>query len=135
MPKPKLAKACRDCPFRRVARPGWLGADTADNFVRGALADFADYPLPCHLTIDYSDPDWKKTQYDESALCAGALIFCKNQAKTPRDPERAAWLLTVEADLETVFRYPWEFYEHHGEEVPEDYARMQKYVMTGVWEK
>lgn len=133
MPKPKIKRPCSDCPFRWNAKPGWLGADTADNFVRNALADYADHPLPCHLTIDYSDPDWLENQYEEAALCAGALIFCKNNAKTPRDPERAAWVKTVEPDHDLVFTKPWEFYEYHGEEVPEDYARMRRYVLTGKW--
>jgi hypothetical protein len=132
MPKLKIKNPCNDCPFRRNARPGWLGADEADNFVRGALADFSDNPLPCHKTIDYTDPYWLKDQYPDSALCAGALIFARNQCKNPRDPERAEWVRSVD-ESDNVFRYPWEFYEFHGYELPEDIAQMKRWVVEGVF--
>jgi hypothetical protein len=133
MPRPKRKKACSDCPFRRDSILGWLGDDVAENFVRGALADYADYPLPCHVDIDYKDPNWLEAQYPESALCAGALIFCRNNAKRPRDSERSAWVSAIEPDP-SVFQYPWEFYEHHGAEFPEDVARTKRYVETGRFE-
>src|SRR3954469_8301178 len=114
MPRLARKKVCGDCPFRREARPGWLGAeDDPEEFVKGALADYADFPLPCHTNIDYSDPDWLKTQYPTAPLCAGALIFAKNRGKLPRDPERGAWVHAVESDLTTVFATPQEFIQHH----------------------
>lgn len=134
MPELKIKRPCNDCPFRRTALPGWLGEGSADDFVKGALADYADYPLPCHLTIDYNDEDWRETQYENAALCAGALIFCRNNAKSPRDPQRNGWVMSVDADKETVFSRPWEFYEHHGEELPEEVARMKHYHDTGSGE-
>jgi hypothetical protein len=130
MPELKIKKACNGCPFLRESAPGWLGAAPAKDFVDAALADYVDHPLPCHLTIDYEDKNWMETQYPQSALCAGALIFARNQAKSPRDSERNAMVQAVEPD-ETVFRYPWEFYEHHGAELPADVAQMKRWVVEG----
>lgn len=129
MPELKIKRPCNDCPFRRNAAPGWLGADTPQNFASNALADYSLFPLPCHQTIDYSDPDWQATQYEESALCAGALIFCKNNYKRPFDPERAAWIDAVEHDA-NVFRYPWEFIEYHGGELDELQREVKERVVA-----
>lgn len=135
----KHKKPCNDCPFRRDATPGWLGdtsglpgseevTEGCKHFVDGALADYAEYDLPCHTTIDYEKGDWLEDQYPEAALCAGALIFARNQAKSPRDPARAENIRQVEADTETVFAYPWEFYDHHGGELPPKWKIMKRQV-------
>lgn len=116
MPQLKFTRPCNDCPFRRAAARGWLGAETDPQvFVDGALADHCApwAELPCHATIDYTDPRWRDTQYPDAALCAGAVIFCKNQGKMPRDLTRAANVRAVERDTATVFATPEEFIEHH----------------------
>jgi hypothetical protein len=105
-------EACKKCPFRRNSAPGWLGEDTPENFVSNALADFSDHPLPCHAAIDYEDPDWLENQYPHAPLCAGALIFCKNNMKLPRDAERSELVRSVKVDSD-VFSTPNEFLDHH----------------------
>lgn len=116
MPQLKFTHPCNDCPFRRAAARGWLGSETNPRvFVNGATADYVapDAELPCHLTIDYADPRWRDTQYPDAALCAGALIFCKNWGKMPRDPARSTNVRAVGRDTEDVFASPEEFIEHH----------------------
>jgi hypothetical protein len=115
MPSVKFKQPCNDCPYRRDAIPGWLGDGDAQHFIDGALADFAEFHLPCHLTIDYEDRDWKQTQYPDAAFCAGALIFYRNvdEWKLPRDRERSEAVAQVEPDHERVFSSPEGFRQHH----------------------
>jgi hypothetical protein len=67
-----------------------------------------DVPMPCHLTVNYSDPDWE-SKLDRAKYCAGALVFFRNISKLSRDPDRPR----MEADKETVFASPDEFVLHH----------------------
>lgn len=115
MPEVKFKQPCNDCPYRRIAAPGWLGSGDADHFIDGALADTAQYDLPCHETIDYEDNLWLLTQYPDAALCAGALIFYRNVDPTrlPRSRERSDAVLQVEPNHEVVFSTPEEFRHHH----------------------
>jgi len=114
MPELAHTTPCKECPFRRKSAPGWLGAEeNPEEFVKGALADYADYPLPCHATIDYNDRGWLENQYLRAPLCAGALIFCKNNMKLPRDPERSESVRAVKQDHEQIFSTPDEFMRHH----------------------
>src|SRR5258706_14268375 len=78
-------KPCNECPFRRASMPGWLGAGTPQSFV---IEISYEHPLPCHRTLDYSDPDWlaKWTDQKVGRVCAGALILAANMSKRPRDP-------------------------------------------------
>lgn len=99
---------CNDCPFRKKAMPGWLGAASPQDFIDSILHED---PLPCHQTINYDDPDWKAKW--ESAktgkMCAGALIHSANIAKAPRDPA----FPRMPADRETVFATPRDFLHFH----------------------
>jgi hypothetical protein len=113
VPELKFKSPCNDCPFRRGSAAGWLGSGTPESFVNGATADYdPSGELPCHQTIDYSDPEWRETQLPEAAACVGALQFCENNMKTPRDPERAA----IRAEVGTnpdVFDWAREFIDYH----------------------
>jgi hypothetical protein len=122
MPKLKIKKPCNDCPWRRNAFPGWLGSDEPESFCTKQLRD---EEMPCHKTIDYTDPDWLTTQMPEAAFCAGGLIFLANYCKLPRDPELAAAVKAVERD-EKVFAYPAEFVAYHGGEVQMKNLRTQE---------
>lgn len=65
--------------------------------------------MPCHMTVDYDQPDWQETMQETGQQCAGAAIFFRNIAKRSRDPERAI----LPADRETVFASQAEFLKHH----------------------
>lgn len=120
----RLKQPCNDCPFRRVSAPGWLGGGTGDEFVRGAFSDRplpADerapdpehtiIALPCHLTIDYDNDDWRET-LEDADVCIGALQFAANACVLPRDAERAA-LVSAAGRNPDVFGQAVEFLAHH----------------------
>lgn len=67
--------------------------------------------MPCHLTVDYEREDWEE-QIDKAPQCAGRAVHFANRCKSPKNRE----LLRLEADHETVFSDPREFYKHHGGE-------------------
>lgn len=82
---------CSDCPWRRDSLAGWLGGNTADEWV--AMAH-ADVHIPCHTRPDHQ--------------CAGNAIYRRNACKSVRPP-----LLTLERDTDKVFNWPNEFLAHH----------------------
>lgn len=112
---------CSKCPFRRQSLPGYLGEAKAEDFLGSTLAD---YPMPCHKSINYNDPQWREKweqlirseqlhelkKAPEQKHCAGAATFFSNIAKVSRDRNRPR----LKPDRENVFSSPHEFMEHHG---------------------
>lgn len=101
-------KPCKECPFRRKSMPGHTGDTEPEEFIQTALAD---YRMPCHLTIDYSDPEWKE-KFDQKQIgkeCAGNAVFFANICKVPRDRSR----LRLKEDEINVFSTATEFVAHH----------------------
>jgi hypothetical protein len=101
-------KPCRECPFRKTALKGWLGSyDGPEDFINVHYRQ--DVPNPCHMTVDYDDPDWKEGLEDATG-CAGQQIMYLNGFKSPR-----VWKLdpTLKPDTDAVFKFPAEFVEHH----------------------
>ncbi len=99
---------CGECPFRRRAPAGWLGANTP----QALIAEISlERPLPCHPTIDYEDPAWleKWTAQQIGRICAGSLIMAANMGKLARD--RA--FPRLPADDHAVFKNHLEFIAHH----------------------
>jgi hypothetical protein len=68
--------------------------------------------MPCHEQIDYSDPDWQKTQMPHVDLCAGMLIYYKNHLKGPRRPVLYDAVKAIRMSA-AVFSHPIEFFRHH----------------------
>lgn len=100
---PAVAKPCNDCPWRRLAAPGWLGPMSPQEWVATA---HSDNPIACHLTIrreTWTDPAVRQ--------CAGAAIFRQNVAKSPRVADDAAHSFCP--DVATVFATDTEFVDHH----------------------
>ncbi len=85
-------KPCSDCPFRRDSLPGWLGGNTAEEFVQFAQGD---EPYSCHAKI--------------GPQCVGLATFRANICKSPRNPQT----LTCKADKVSVFAWTDEFLRHH----------------------
>lgn len=102
---------CPQCPFRRKSLAGYLGNSDADEFVDSTVNQ--EEHMPCHLSVDYEDPDWRETQLATAAHCAGSLIFLKNQCKLPHDEVLRKRMERVEKDTKKVFNWPHEFKEHH----------------------
>lgn len=110
MPRLAHLTPCNACPFRRDSAPGWLGASDAHEFIQAALSECQ---MPCHCTIDYEDPHWEQTQYPDAPICAGSLVFLRNNCKLPRDETLKAMTRAVEQDRESVFCFRQEFVDHH----------------------
>jgi hypothetical protein len=75
--------------------------------------------MPCHCTIDYEDPDWRKTQLPNAPLCVGGLIFMRNVAKLPRDPVLRAAMEEVPR-YSKVFATSQAFLQHHNRKDNDD---------------
>lgn len=118
-----LKEPCNQCPYRRKAMPGYLGESTPEEFMASTMAD---YPMPCHKTIDYRDPRWKekwenlvvddeldpasqRSTSPKEKHCAGAAIFFSNIHKRTRDMNRPG----LAADRDLVFDHPRQFIDHH----------------------
>lgn len=95
------AKPCPECPWRVNAAPGWLGPNTAEEWV--GLAH-SDAPIACHLTITNED------DLDSMVTCAGAAIYRSNVAKMPRGVPKSHKL---PADRQAVFTSPMAFRAYH----------------------
>jgi hypothetical protein len=106
----KTKTACKYCPWRRTSARGWLGSSTPEEFL---VQCTSEAHMPCHITIDYDDPDWAD-KLDDASHCAGSLIFMKNSCKQPRDPVLAAMQNKVETSDE-LFAFGSEFIDHHGD--------------------
>lgn len=109
---PARSAPCARCPFRRESVPGYLGAGSPESFVD--CVQRGD-PLPCHLTVDYDDPSWKRRWSAQAVgsgeICSGSLVFMANRlqlSQTPGFPR-------APADRVAVFGNAIEFVRHHRE--------------------
>ncbi len=90
--------ACGDCPFRRIALPGWLADKTPAEYVQIAHMNGL---IECHT---------KKKAFDHSHhQCAGAAIYRANICKKVGDDG----ILSLPANNKTIFSTPKEFVEYH----------------------
>lgn len=118
MPELGRKTPCIDCPFRKNAAPGWLGASTADEFLANTLGDAE---MPCHMAIDYSDPMWDVTQLPDADLCVGGLQFQNNFMKLPR-PRKMADACRAVGTNDKIMSTPAEFLERHDNDMNRRYV-------------
>lgn len=78
---PTTATPCSECPWRKKALAGWLGPNTAKEWIRIAHGEGA---IACHKTVRKSG-DW-----EGASQCAGAAAFRANVGKRPRNPNIAS---------------------------------------------
>jgi len=105
--KNELNKPCNECPFRRDSLPGYLGNySSPEEFIAETMSDTEQ---PCHMSVDYEDPDWVSSLGDKANHCYGSLVFFRNICKMSRDPDRPR----AEANHDEVFSSPSEFTSHH----------------------
>lgn len=90
--KSQHKKPCSDCPWARTALNGWLGSNTAEEWLHFA---HGEAEVECHALT--------------GVQCAGVAIYRANVCKVPRDPDQ----LRLPADRTAVFANPREFLEHH----------------------
>lgn len=98
----QLKTPCNQCPWRKKAAPGWLGASTPVEFLQQSEAEIH---MPCHLHVDYEQDNWRE-QADSAPPCAGRAIHFANRCKQSKTVEK------VERS-EEVFTNPQEFIDHH----------------------
>lgn len=109
----KHRNPCKQCPWRKLSLPGWLGASTPEEFITAALINEAD--MPCHKTVDYERDDWELQVMTTASHCAGSLVFMNNYCKLPRRKSLAKMVNSVKKSV-TVFATPQEFLKHHRRE-------------------
>lgn len=103
-------KPCADCPWRRVAAPGWLGPMSPDEWI--ALAH-SDHPIACHKTIlDTDETGTGAWDHPGVRQCFGAAQFRVNVFKSPRNPTDAEHAID-DRDTATVFGTDAEFLDYH----------------------
>lgn len=90
-------KPCHDCPWRRKAIPGWLGAMDIGSWLRTVHGNGR---VSCHALKQKNNEDWQ---------CAGAAIFRSNICKLVPDPKA----LALPSDKINVFSWNDEFEKHH----------------------
>lgn len=110
MPELGRTTPCEKCPWRRTSLRGYLGADEPLHFYQQSVTGEGD--MPCHMAIDYDDPDWLENQYPQADYCAGNLIYFRNHMKTPRREALAAAVARVKPSR-AVFSWPSEWFRHH----------------------
>lgn len=88
---------CSDCPFARRALRGWLGALSAEDWLRLAHGEGTS---ECHVHI--------------GVQCAGLAIYRANVGKLPRTPAA----LALPANRKLVFSSREEFLRHHASVPP-----------------
>lgn len=117
---------CNECPFRRKAMPGWLGAATPQSFI---VEISMERPLPCHPSIDYDDDQWleKWAAQKIGKICAGSLILSANMGKRPRDPK----FPRLQSDKKLVFASHREFIDHHEAASVKSWELSQDFVVLG----
>lgn len=103
--KPPKPEACKECPFKRKALPGYTGSESVEDFVMSAIGEAE---MPCHLEVDYDRKDWKE-QCEKVHQCTGRAIFMRNTCKVPRNPN----LICLPTNTVNFFSNPIEFLEHH----------------------
>ena len=101
-------KPCNQCPFRRIAMRGWLGAASPQSFI---IEISMERPLPCHQTIDYTSRTWLQDWIAQRVgkICGGSLVMSANMGKLPRDRN----FPRLPTDKKTVFARPEEFIAYH----------------------
>lgn len=104
--KCNLQRPCGACPFSRKCEPGALGGSPMSTYLGQALGPFY---LPCHKTVDFSNPDWKR-EITKPEQCAGAAIFRANIGVDRMMPDA---LHRLPANRELVFGSFEEMAAHH----------------------
>lgn len=111
---PAVPQVCNDCPWRRVAKAGWLGPHSAEEWL---VMVHGETPIACHQTIVANEEGQGDWGHEGIRQCRGAAIFRENTAKTPRNPTVARG----PADDEAVFTTNAEFLAHHtGQELSDE---------------
>lgn len=103
---------CNFCPFRKGSAQGWLGTYTPELILSHIMGET---PFPCHITVDYENPNWRETLFTADTkvqACAGFLIMQRKFAKLSRDTLTACHSMRLDRNHPDVMSWA-EFVEHH----------------------
>lgn len=104
---------CNECPFRKVAPPGWLGGGEDGLASKYLAVAHSDTNLACHKS-----PGYAADKASEMRPCAGLALYRRNVCKSPRDPWAARAKKMVGDEHRTeVFATPAEFMARHDTEL------------------
>lgn len=84
-------KPCKDCPWRKVSAPGWLGGFSVQYWLSAAHSDVV---IQCHT--------------NDLHQCAGMAMYRSNVCKSVRAP-----MLDLPSSP-LAFSNPFDFSKHHG---------------------
>lgn len=114
---PPTPKPCNDCPWRKIAIPGWLGPYPAERWLEIA---HGESPVACHQTItEVNDEGVGMWDHPAMRQCRGVAIFREHVCKSPRHPD----IETGPTDPDNVFVTNAEFMEYHtGQPVTDEEA-------------
>ncbi len=122
---------CAECPFRRNAIPGYLGAYTPSEVFESI---WRSVPFFCHPKINYERKDWEKKAAKDGRLCLGSMVFAKKMMAPTRPdsyPETDAEVLAARTQNENRTDVdcmtPREFMEWHK---PENISANMKIKMS-----
>lgn len=106
-------KPCGECPFRRKAPGGWLGAWESPEEMSAQVN--TEQGLPCHVSYDkLMEDDLGPTEtFRQAHVCVGGLQMANNSCKLYRDPQLRKQAAAVGKSPD-VFN-EWEFAKHHNE--------------------
>lgn len=91
-------RPCSNCPWAHKSLPGWLGSNTAAEWID--IAHGEPGGAECHTT---------------DKQCAGMVIYQANVCKSPRDSS----VLRLPQNKTTVFASAAEFKAHHSKQFME----------------
>jgi hypothetical protein len=110
-----VKEACPECPFRKTATPGWLGAASSPEEFLGPHYH-GTTRLPCHMQVDWESEN-AQLLAQQAPLCRGFLHFVKNSCKRLDNQEMQIAANTVEPDRDNFLSFPHGFCEHHGKAI------------------
>lgn len=105
-------KLCNDCPFRRNAPAGWIGAHTHPSEITDIV--LADQKFPCHVAVNKLENEGAdfETAVNAAPYCIGSLVMMNNTAKLSRN----SFVLELQKRIgksSDVFANAREFVAHH----------------------
>lgn len=105
-------KPCGDCPFRRAAPAGWIGAHEAPSEITDIV--MADQKFPCHSAVNKLEDEGADfdTAVNAAPYCVGSLVMMNNTCKISRN----SFVIDLQKRVgksRDVFANAREFVAHH----------------------
>lgn len=97
-------RACRDCPAKRTAMPGYTGPyENATEMVK----TMKEGPYACHMGPGAGDPE-----HAQAIACYGAAVLANKSCHRSRNPDVAAYQTQVGTKDPEIMN-EWEAIDYH----------------------